>query len=147
MEWFTQNICWMLEEELKHPKRSRNPQHNWVEQKKREREKESGWDKYSWERAVKEKRKPHPGKPPNQWGDHLRWRKIKVTVKSAATGLRRAKQSESCTDHLHHHPEWHSLRCLGGGWALRLRLQGSVLRRGQGVTVWRQPEGLRSGVQ
>ena len=41
----TWNIYWMLAEKLKHPKRSRNPWHNWVEQKKkREKKKESEWD-------------------------------------------------------------------------------------------------------
>ena len=54
----------MLAEELKPPKRARNYSHKWVEQKKKkERGKESGWD--SREGAMKEKRNPPPGKPPN----------------------------------------------------------------------------------
>ena len=89
---------------------------------------------------MKEKRNSHPGKPPNQWRDQPRWRDLKVTKKSTAAGLRRAKQSESRRDHLHHCSGHHNLGCWGGGWALRLRLQRSVL----GLTVWRQPGGLES---
>ena len=59
-----------------------------------------------------------------------------------AAGQRRAKQSESHTDHLHHCPRHHSLRCLGRDWALRLRLRRSFLGRGLGLAGWRQPEGL-----
>ena len=95
---------------------------------------------------MKEKKNLHPGKPPNQQGDKLRWRDLKITEKSAAAGLRRAKQSEIHTDHLYHHPRHHSLRCLGGGWALRPRLQRSVPGRGLGLAVWRQPEGLENSV-
>ena len=38
------------------------------------------------------------------------------------------------------------MRCLDRCWALRLRLQRSVLGRGLGLAVWRQPEGLGSRV-
>ena len=93
---------------------------------------------------MKEKRNPHSWKPPNQWGDQLRQRDLKVAEKSAVAGLKRAKLRESCIDHLHHHPGHHSLRCLGRGWMLIL--WRSVLGRGLGLAVWRQPEGLRSGV-
>ena len=61
--------------------------------------------------------------------DRLSWRDLKVAEKSAAAGLRTAKQSESCTDHLTLQPGHHSLRYSGGGWALRLRLWRSVLGR------------------
>ena len=72
---------------------------------------------------MKKKRNPHPGDPhPKRWRKQLRWRNLKVTKKSAAAGLRRAKQRESHRDHLHHCPGHHSLRCSGGGWVLRLRL-------------------------
>lgn len=60
--------------------------------------------------------------------------------------MRRAKHRESNIDHQYHLLGDHSLRCLEGGWALRLRLWRSVLGRGLGLTVWRQPEGLGSGV-
>ena len=60
----------MLAEELKSLKRARNSGQNWVEQKKkRERERIRMGPAFLRERAVKEKRNPHPGKPPNQWGD------------------------------------------------------------------------------
>ena len=61
-----------------------------------------------------------------------RW-DLKVTKKSAATGVRMAKQSESHTDHLNQQPGHHSLRLSGGGWALRLSLQKSVLERELGM--------------
>ena len=37
---------------------------------------------------MKEKRNPHPGKPPNRPGDQLRRRDLKVAEKSAIAGLR-----------------------------------------------------------
>ena len=95
---------------------------------------------------MKEKRNPHPGKPPNQRGDQPRQRDLKVAEKSAAAGQRRAKYSESPTDHLRHRPGHHSQRRLGRGWLLRLRLRGSVPRRGLGLAMWGQPKGLGSGV-
>ena len=72
------------------------------EEKKRKREKESGWHWHSREGTVKEKRNPHPGKPPKQRRDHPSQRDHKVAEKSAEAGLRRAKQSESHTDHLNY---------------------------------------------
>ena len=47
---------------------------------------------------------------------------------------------------LHHCPGHHSLKLLGGDWALRFRLRRSVLGRGLGLAVWEQPKGLRNGV-
>ena len=64
---------------------------------------------------MKEKRITYPGKPTNQQGDQLRLRDLKITKKSAAAGLRRAKLSEIHTDHQHDCPIHHSLRCLGRG--------------------------------
>ena len=95
---------------------------------------------------MKGNRNTQPGKPSTPQGNQQRWRDLKVTEKSSAAGLRRTKQSESCTNHLHHHPGHHSLRCLGGGWALRVRLWRSVPGRRLELTVWRQPEGLGSVV-
>ena len=143
VERFIQNIYSTLAEELKPPKGARKPPHNWVKQKERQ---EPRWDQHSREGAVKEERNPHPGKPPNRWGDQLRRRDRKVGEKSTAAGRRRAEQSESHTDHLHHCPRHQSLRHLGGGRALRLRLWQSVPRRGLGLAVWRQPAGLGSSV-
>ena len=76
----------MLAEELKPPKRARNPPHNWVEQtKKREREKRNQDVTSAPERELLKRKGTHTlGKPPNQWGDQLRQR----TSKS----LRKAKQ-------------------------------------------------------
>ena len=56
------------------------------------------------------------------------------------------KQSERHTDHLNHRYRHHSLRHLGGGWALRFRLWTSVPRKGLGLVVWRQPKELKSSV-
>ena len=65
-------------------------------------------------------------------------RDLQLAKKNTAAGLR-TKQSESCTDHLHHRP-----RYLDGGWALRLRLWWSIPGRALWLAVWRQPEGLGS---
>ena len=63
---------------------------------------------------MKEERNPHPGKPPNWWGDQLRWRDLKASEKSTADGLRRTDQRESHTNHQYHHaPRHHSLRHSG----------------------------------
>ena len=67
----------------------------------------------------------------------------KASEKCAAARLRRAKQRDSCTNHQHHRPGQHRLKCWGRGWELRLRIWKSVLWRGLGLAVWRQPEGLR----
>ena len=75
---------------------------------------------------MKEKKNPYPGKPPNWQKDQPSWQDLKVTKKITIAGLRTTKKSESCTDHMNHQPGHHSLRCSGGGWALRLRLQRSV---------------------
>ena len=115
----------MLAEEIKPPKRSRKPPHNWVKQNEKGEREQEKWnqDRTSIpERELWKKRNRHLGKPPTQQGDQQRWRNLKVTEESIAFGLRRAKQSESHKDHLHHHPRPHSLRCSVGGWALRLRL-------------------------
>ena len=130
----------MLAEELKHPKRARNPPHNWLDQKKKKREREKrNQDGTSTLRGSCDKeRNPQPEKPPNWQGDQSRRRNGKVTEKSTAAGLRRAKHSGSYTDYLHHHPRHHSLRGSGGGWVLILRLWRSVLRRRLGLAVWRR---------
>ena len=47
----------------------------------------------------------HPGRLINCWGEQLRQRDLKASEKSAAVGLRRAKQSERCTDHQYHYPQ------------------------------------------
>lgn len=88
---------------------------------------------------------PYPGKPPSQ-GDQLRQRDLKVIEKSSAAGLSWAKQTESHTDHWYHCHRHHSPRCSGDSWALRLRIQRSVLGRGLGLAVWRQLEQLGSSV-
>ena len=99
---------------------------------------------HSSEGEVKEERNTHLGRPPNCWGDQPGQRgNLKASEKSAAAGLRRAKQRE-----LHRPlvpcPRCHSLRCLGRGWALRLSLPRSIPGRGLGLAMWRQPEGLES---
>ena len=93
---------------------------------------------------MKEKGNPHPGKPHNQWKDLRSQRDLQNTKESAAAGLRTQKQSERSTDHLNHWCRHHSLRCLGGGWVLKLRLHRSVPRIRLGMVVWRQPKGLRN---
>ena len=94
---------------------------------------------------MKQKGNLHPGKPPNQWRDQLSWRELHKAEKSTAAGLISKKQRERCTDHLTL-AQTPQTEMLGGGWALRLRLQRSVLGSGLGLVVWRQPKGLGSGV-
>ena len=113
VERFAQNIYWMLAEDLKPPERARNPPYNWVEQM--EGKKESGWESHSWEGPVKEERNTHLRKSPNWQGDRRRPRDLKVAEKSAAAGLRKAKLSESHTDHLHHWPWTPQTKMLGRG--------------------------------
>ena len=66
---------------------------------------------------------------------------LKTSEKSEAACLRRAQQRESHTDDWYHHPLYLSLRYSGRSLAQRLGLQRSVLGRGLGLAVWRQPEG------
>ena len=54
----------------------------------------------------------------------------------------KAEKCHTDTSQVYYLPGHHSLRHYGRGWALRLRLQISVPRRGVGLAVWRQPEGL-----
>ena len=136
----------MLAEELIPPKRARNSWHNWVEQKKKKEREKRNQDGTSIP-----KRELWRIKGTHILGSHLTDGKIsrvrgtsKSLGKATAAGLRTAKQSESCTDHLHHWHRHHSLKPLGRGWVLRLRLRRSVLGRGLGLVVWRQPKGLRS---
>ena len=82
---------------------------------------------------MKEKRSPHPGKPSNRGKHQLSLRDLKVSKKSAAAGLRIAKQSESHTDYLNLQSGHHSLRSSGRGLVLRLRFQRSVSERGLGL--------------
>ena len=103
--------------ELKPPQRARNPPHNWIEQKKKgERE---GEKRHQDETSILET-EPRKRKGTHSLGSYLanrdqpRWRDHKIAEKSAAAGLRRAKQNESHTDHLHHRLGHHSLRHLVG---------------------------------
>ena len=66
-----------------------------------------------------EERIPHPGRPPDWWGDQLG--KGGASKKSTAACLRRAKQKQSLTDNWYHHLAYPNLT-LSGGWALRFRL-------------------------
>ena len=70
-------------------KRARKPPHNWVGQKKKEKErKESGQDLCSKDGAVKEDRFLHPGKSPHWWGDQPGWRSgFGASEESTATSL------------------------------------------------------------
>ena len=130
-EWVAQNICWMLAEDLKPPKRSRNPLHTWLEQKekKEERERERK-DQHSWERESHERRKePNPWDG-SWWGDLLRKRKLKAPERKAQQldwGGRAERELQRPSYHL---PGPQSLRRLGGGWAPRLRLHGERTRAG-----------------
>ena len=116
-------------------KRARNPPQKQVaKRKKREREKRKQ-DGTSTSKMELLKRKGthtlgchHINGEISQDG-----RDLKVAKKSATAGLRRTKQSESHTDHQHHCPRNHCLKCQGRVWALKLRFWRSVLGRGLGL--------------
>ena len=73
------------------------------------------------------------------WADQLRLRDLKTLEKSATAGLRKAKQRESYADHEYHLPGHNSLGHSSREWEMRQRLWRSVLERGIGLAVWRQP--------
>ena len=72
--------------------------------------------------SCERKKKLYSGKPPNQRGDQLKWRDLKVSEKSKEAGLRKIKSSESCTDHRYHCPGTPQTKMLKWGLVLRLRL-------------------------
>ena len=110
-----------------------------AKEKRKNRDKRIGWDLYLGERAVKEEKFPHPGKP-LQWGrqEGGHGGSFGATEESAATGVWRAKRkfphrrSVPTSIHL---PK--RLVCspagVGGGWELRLGLQRSDPRERAGV--------------
>ena len=98
----TQNLNWMLAEELKPPKRARNSWHNWAEQKKK-RERKGNQDGLAFPRgSCKGEKEPTSWEATNWRKDQPSRRNLQVTKESAAAGLRTAKQGESRTDHLNH---------------------------------------------
>ena len=104
--------------------------------KKRERERERIRTGLAFLRGSCEREKnPHPEKPPNGLGYQPRPRDFKVTKKTTAAGLRRAKQSKSHTDHLHNGPRHPQPEMFGRSWALRFRFQRSVPEKGLGLAV------------
>ena len=76
---------------------------------------------------MKEERNPHPGKSPNLWGNQLKQSDLKASEKSTAAGQRRTKQRGVLKTLGTTSPRNHSPRPLGASWAVRLRLQRSVL--------------------
>ena len=121
--------------DVKSPKRARNPPHNLVEQKKKEKRVRTG--------AVLLRVSCEIGKEPTPW-NHLTDCEIKATEKSIAAGLGRAKLKESQKDNQYHTaPRHHSLRCSGRDLVMKLRLHGTVTGRGLGLAMWRLPEGAR----
>ena len=107
LEWFVQNIYWMLAEDLKPLKMARNPPHYWVKQNEKEKERrkkmESVWDQYSWEGAVRKERNHYLGRPPNWQGDQPRWRgNLEASEKNSAARLMRAQQRDSSADRQYH---------------------------------------------
>ena len=90
----------MLAEELKPPKRARNSWHNWIEQKKKERERKGIRAGIAFPRGSCEREKE-----PTSW--EAAWQISQVSrtsksQKSAAAGLRTEKMSESHTEHLNY---------------------------------------------
>ena len=128
--------------------RARKSLHNWVGQKKKEREKGiwmAGWDLHPWEGAMKEEMFLYTGVSPHWQGDQPRQRgSFGVLEESATTGFQQPEQRETCTDGQCHHPALPSLRCVstivGRDWVLKLGLWRSDLGRGLGLAVRKQPE-------
>ena len=99
VEWLMQNTYWILAEDLRKPKRARNPSYNWVEQK-RERERERGRERKrkkgirtgsvllrgSCERGKESIPVSFPWRS-DGWRD-----KLKSSQKSTAAGQRREKE-------------------------------------------------------
>ena len=127
VEQFSRNIYGTLTENLETLQRARNPPHNWVEQKEKKIERE----KKNQDRTRTILRELLKRKSTQTWERHLTDQEISCdrgTSKcpcreNSSAGLRRAKQSESCTDHLHHCSGHHSLRSSGGGWMGRSGLE------------------------
>ena len=69
-------------------------------------------------------KEPTPGNPPNRLEDQPRPQSL-WDKRSSWT----EDKVESHTDHLHHHPRNHRLRCLGRSWALKLSLQRRKVAR------------------
>lgn len=86
---------------------------------------------------MKEEMNLHPGRPAKtDRGDQLGQKgSLRVSEKSTAATLRRAKEREGCTDHWYRHLGHHRLRDLGGGWALILGLQRPDVGRRLGLAV------------
>ena len=95
---------------------------------------------------VKEEKNPHPGKPPNKWGDQLRLRGNKALEKITTSGLGRAKERQSHAEYWYHLLGHYSLRCSEWCWALILSLQRSVLGRGLVLAGWKQIEEIGRAV-
>ena len=96
----------MLTEDFKPPKRARNPPHNWVKQKEKNRERGRNQDgSITPERELRKKKGTHTlGSHLTDLGDQPGQRDLKATKKSTAAGLRQAKQRESHKDYWHHLP-------------------------------------------
>ena len=88
----------MLAKVYKPPKRARNHPHNKVDQKKKRERRNQDGTSTPTRGAFKEERSPHFGKPPDREISQDRGTS-KVMEKSIAAGLKKAKQSESQTDH------------------------------------------------
>ena len=119
----------MLAEDLRLQKREENLHINWIGKKmKRERREKKNQDGTRLLRGSCERRKELAHcEAPNWQGDQPGWRgSLKVSEKSTADCLRRAKQRESCSDDWYHCLAHHSMIHLGEGWVLRLRLQRPV---------------------
>ena len=111
---------------------------------RREWKRESWQYQHSWEGSFEEKKGTHTLE------GHLTNKEISLERGGASKPQWKVRQPgrkrESHTDCWYHHPGHHNLRQSDRVWALRLRFQSSVPRRGLGLDVWRQPENLGSSV-
>ena len=131
----------MLAEDLKPPKRARNPSHNWEKKKRNE-------DGTSIPEREPLKRKGTHALGSHRTADGEMGRdggtsKSRRKAQQLDGGQSREKTAKTiCTTT----PGHHSLRWSARGCMLRLRLWRSVPGRQLGFALWRQPEGLGSDV-
>ena len=93
VEWLAQNTYWMLAEDLKPPKRTKNPPHNRVQQKEK---KGIGTEPALLIVSCETEKDSAPWKATNWQGNQLGQRsKLKASEKSTSAGWRREKQRET----------------------------------------------------
>ena len=149
VKWLTQDINWILAEELKPPKRVRNSwQRKEKEQKKKERERKGIRMGQAFPRGSCEgERQPHNlgshltyGKISRVGGISKMLRKVQQQVWELKSSVREVQIIWTTDADTTGWDAW------GGPWALRPRLWRSVPGSRLELVVWRQPKSQGSSV-